>query len=314
MKKWVFAFLVFFIGCTQPVQITTITVSSNADAGAGSLRQALIDVADGGTIDLIGINTQIVTLSSTLVFNKNLTIINTAPTPSVTLQGGATAFQIGNVRIIEVQAGKTVILNTLTLRNGSSTGALATGGAILNAGTLTLNNVTLSDNQALGSNGGTGLAGGAAQGGAIHNSGTLTINSANFNGNKAIGGRGGNGENQGASPATPGGSGGLAQGGAIFIAPGGTLTINTAIFNANTATGGDGGNAGVGPVPVLPGLGATANGGGGFKASGATVTVSGITNGSGGNANLATAGVHGVVIMPISIPSVTPGNPQDNNF
>ncbi|NJK43910.1 MAG: hypothetical protein HC933_06140, partial [Pleurocapsa sp. SU_196_0] len=72
-----------------------IVVSSNADTnvnGAITLRQALNQVATGGTVDLVGINGQTVTLSSTLVLGRDITITNsTASNPSVTIRGGATA-------------------------------------------------------------------------------------------------------------------------------------------------------------------------------------------------------------------------------
>lgn len=299
MKKMIFALLVLatFVGCgmpgVQPPQ-TSITVSSSSDAGLGSLRQALAEIADGGTIDLRGINNQTVTLLSTLVINKNLSITNTASGPNVVLQGGVTAFVLGNVRILEIQAGKTVTLSTLTLRNGSSTGAPAMGGAILNAGTLTLNNVTLSNNQAVGSVGAAGAAGGIAQGGAIYSSGKLTLNNVTLNGNNALGGRGGHGQTP---SATSGGVGGLAQGGALFIATGGTLTINTLTLNANTATGGDGGN---GTVSGPQGQGATASGGGAFKATGTTVTFTAMTT----TANTVAAGTNGTGSFSVAAPPV----------
>jgi hypothetical protein len=299
----------------------TIVVSSNADSGAGTLRQALFDIANGGTIDLSGINTQTITLLSPLMINKSVTMTNTASSPSVIVQGGSTAFDTSNVRMIQVQTGKTVVLGNMTLQNGSNVGAPARGGAIFNEGTLTLNNVTLSNNQARGNNGNTGAAGGAAFGGAIYSNGTLTLNSVTLTGNRATGGNGGDGSPGGLvgcpftctpTPGGSGGNGGLAQGGGVFIDTGGSLTINTATFDSNTATGGNGGNGGTGVVQGPTGAGATANGGGGFKASGTTVTVSGITNGTAANANAATAGSNGT---GGSVPATpTAGNPQDNNF
>lgn len=310
-----------------PPPVTTIIVSSNGDAGAGSLRQALIDVPDAGTVNLSGINGQTITLLSTLVIGKNVTITNTASIPNVAIQGGATAFQAANVRIFEIQSGKIVTLSKMTLFNGSVTATPARGGAILNAGTLTLSSLDINNSQAVGSNGGTGASGGFAQGGAIYSTGTLTLNAVTLSGNKAIGGNGGIGSAAPLScmpmpppqPCTPGpplgpggsgGAGGLAQGGAIFIATGGTLTINTATFNANSALGGNGGGGGTGMTMGFGGSGATANGGGGYKDSGTTVTSSGITNGSGGNANSVMAGING---FPTAV-SPPPATVPNNNF
>lgn len=55
-------------------QAATITVRSNADAGAGSLRQALIDATPGDTIDFSPTAVPTITLASELVIDKALTI------------------------------------------------------------------------------------------------------------------------------------------------------------------------------------------------------------------------------------------------
>jgi hypothetical protein len=66
----------------------------------------------------------------------------------------------------------------------SSSSGLAQGGGIYNAGTLTLNNVTVSGNTASSSDGN-------AQGGGIYNSGTLTVSASVISGNTATNTSGG---------------------------------------------------------------------------------------------------------------------------
>lgn len=64
----------------------TVTVANNADSGAGSLRQALVDVCAGGTIDFgAGLDGQTITLTSAqITIDKNVTITGTVP---VTISG-----------------------------------------------------------------------------------------------------------------------------------------------------------------------------------------------------------------------------------
>jgi trimeric autotransporter adhesin len=292
---------------------TAITVTSNADSGAGTLRNAIQAIASGGTINLNGINGQNIILISPLVIGKNLTITNSNASPTAAVLGGATAFNSSNVRIFDIQLGHTVTMSNFTIGNGYASGSSARGAGILNAGTLTLSNMKVQNNQAqgdVGSNGtpnfnGTqdGGVGGAAQGGAIYNSGTLTINLGSvFDSNKAIGGVGGAGAAGSQTNSFPnglGGLGGLAQGGAVFNDGTATLSINTAMFTTNNATGGQGGT----PGTALGGSGQTtfgkggsggnANGGAAFNANAVVGSATAIsaTYGTAGTANVVTGGL-----------------------
>ena len=60
----------------RPVQAATLTVTSTADSGAGSLRQAIADAVSGDTIDfaLDGCPCTITLTSGELVIDKSLTI------------------------------------------------------------------------------------------------------------------------------------------------------------------------------------------------------------------------------------------------
>ncbi len=288
---------------------TTLNVSNNADNGTGTLRDAIQKIASGGTINLNGINGQNITLLSTLLVSKSLTITNSNASPSAAVLGGATAFDTSNLRVFEIQAGNTVTFSNFTIANGYVSGSPARGAAILNAGTTTLSNMRLQNNQAQGDMGSSGIqgfdfpnggVGGAAQGGAIYNSGTLTINSSSvLSGNKANGGVGGSGAPGSLTLPAPngiGGLGGLAEGGAIYNANLATLSINTATFNTNNATGGQGGV----PGTALGGSGQTtfgkggsggsASGGAAFNITGGTATATPVTYGTAGNANSVTFG------------------------
>ena len=93
---------------------------------------------------------------------------------NITINGnGAVIERTGStpLRIFYVSSGATVVLNDLTIEQGSST----SGGGVYNAGTLTLNNDILTGNSA------------AADGGAVYNGGALTVNNTTFSNNSAGG-------------------------------------------------------------------------------------------------------------------------------
>lgn len=107
-------------------------------------------------------------------------------------------------QLFQVAAGGTLTLNELTLKNGfaynrrNGTLAGAFGGAINNAGTLTIERSALVNNSAEGQGGsdgfGGGGGGGAAFGGAIYTSGSassVTILTSTLTANSAVGGAGG---------------------------------------------------------------------------------------------------------------------------
>jgi hypothetical protein len=133
---------------------TTITVTNGNDTGAGSLRQVIADAGAGDTINFDGNYT--IYLASTLVIDKNLTINGSGHT--VVLHGS------GSVGIFQVDAGKTVILDTLTI----SYGRADNGGGVNNAGILSIFNSTLKSNVA------------NYRGGGIYNTGTLNISNSTF--------------------------------------------------------------------------------------------------------------------------------------
>ncbi|NJN16318.1 MAG: family 16 glycosylhydrolase [Oscillochloris sp.] len=106
-----------------------VTVTSTADSGPGSLRQALADVCRGGVItfdpSLAGAT---ISLASELNATTNLTIDGSAA-PGLTLSGG------DSVRVLVVEAGAAVTLRRLIISDGYG---FQLGGALIVNGQLRL--------------------------------------------------------------------------------------------------------------------------------------------------------------------------------
>src|SRR5262249_45724996 len=146
------------------------TVTSLSDAGMGSLREAIAITPSGGTVDFLpGLSGTIPLSTGELMIAKDLTI--SGPGAGVITVSGNHAS-----RVFNVAAPFTVEISGLTVADGSVTDA--NGGGIFNAGTLSLDSSTLSDNAATGTfpNG---------TGGGIDNIGDLTVADCTFSGNSA---------------------------------------------------------------------------------------------------------------------------------
>ena len=156
-------------------QAMTLTVTSTADSGAGSLRAALALASDGDTIQFdAALNGQTISLTSgELAINKNITI--SGPGPGLL----AVSRSSGTFRIFHVLPGHTDTIQGLMISGG-----IPPGGGIFNEqATLTLDNCTVSNN--------VGSYPGPASGGGISNSGTLTITSSTISDNYAPNSAGG---------------------------------------------------------------------------------------------------------------------------
>jgi hypothetical protein len=214
-----------------------ITVQNANDSGAGSLRQALADICDGGTIDFAADTA--ITLGSPLTVNRSVTL--TGQTHTVTVSGNDA------VRVFHVYTDTQVIFDNLTIAHGRTTtpeigssptgggvrieaGAVVTltnsallsntatyydaedsdyyghGGGIYNLGALTVISATFADNVASGRTGDVN-----GDGGAIYNRGTLAVTSSEFTGNAAE------------------------SGGAIYNRSGATLTVESSTISGNSA-------------------------------------------------------------------------------
>ena len=116
-------------------------VTSTADSGAGTLREALANVCTGNTItfNIAGPGPDTITLTTgELVVGKNATINYTNPTKSLTISGNNLS------RVFNINSGKTVSIIGLTISGGNA----LNGGGVLNDGTLTVINSTLTGNTA----------------------------------------------------------------------------------------------------------------------------------------------------------------------
>lgn len=187
-----------------PASAASLVVTSSANSGSGSLREA---------IDTANSNGQADTITFDGVTNVSITaelVITADGGNALTIDGGDDGVTItgSTSRILLVQAGATLTLDTMTLTggNGISTVGSANGGALHTAsgGTLHLIDTTVTGNTA------------GAHGGAFYNNGVTTITSSTFSNNTA-----------------------LASSGAIYNQ--GTLTITNSTFSGNQA--GDWGGA-----------------------------------------------------------------------
>ena len=193
-------------------------VTTNADSGAGSLRQAILDIesggADGDTITFnLSAGNETITIGSQfgLIWQKNFIVDgdNTAGSgTNVTVQ--VTTPGVSPFRIFEIRPySGTHTLKNLTLRGGNVTDG---GGAVKvhsgdATGNLVLENVTISDSAA-------NYGGGVYAWGTM---GSLTVTDSVF-------------QNNSATSASPYG------GGAIFMRSlNGPITITGSTFDGNTS-------------------------------------------------------------------------------
>jgi hypothetical protein len=186
----------------QNVVYVSSTGSDGGDGSSGNpyltLTKGIQQVADGGTVNIVaGTYTE----TTMITIGKNVTITGDSTTSTI-IDGG------NSHRSFDIAFGNTVEMNYLTVRNGKANnddGNGNDGGGIQNWGTLTLNNSTISGNDA------------TTAGGAFANAGTLTLNNSTISGNTTTG-----------------------TGGGIRNTGGGTVTLNNTTVSNNTAGNGGG--------------------------------------------------------------------------
>lgn len=202
-------------------QSCTVTVTTTANSGAGSLRQATRDVSSGGTIcfDTAGLfsTPQTITLTGTqIAITRSLAISGTGQANLSVSAGFAS-------RVFELNAGYAVTLTGFTIRDGSvDKGAgFSINGNNTTRTQLTLNNMTFYNNVS------TNLRGTSTGGGALYVTGkssTVRVVASEFYSN----------------------SSGGAGGGGIFVGGGGQVTIEQSQIFSNAVGNavGDGGPGG----------------------------------------------------------------------
>jgi hypothetical protein len=209
--------------------------AANAVGGSNT-----ITLAAGTTFTLTAVDNTAdgATALPVIAAKDNLTIAGNGDTIARSNAGGTPAF-----RLLDLAPGASLTLQNLTLQGGLAwgDGVWAEGGAIYSQGTLTLNGVTVQNNQALGEDGGQDQPGSGAAGGGIYIAGgTCTLANVALNSNSAQGGNGGH-HSRNATTSTVGGWG---RGGGLYVAAGSVSLFSTTVDH-NTAKGG---HAGDGPL------------------------------------------------------------------
>jgi len=235
--------LALFLATSAGVHAGTIVVTSTADSGPGSLREALASSADGDTIDATGVAGTILLTSGQLVVSNSVTILGPGPA-TLSVDGNAAT------RVFFVQGGVSATISSLTITNGFANDFDhgGSGGGIFNDhSTLTVSNCTVSGNSASGLISGGGIYNdgeipgsatlsiiastfsrnsGDFEGGGIHNDGfvgsaTLSVSTSTFSDNSAASMAGGGIYNDGESGSA-------------------TLTLSASTFSGNSAPSGGG--------------------------------------------------------------------------
>ncbi len=162
MKGFLAVFALFGFLAPSSSRAATINVTSTADSGGGSLRDAITAASSGDTINITVTGTITLT-GGTLTIDKSLAI--SGPGASDLAVSGNKAAQV-----FVVNSGATVTISGLTIENGAASGG---GGGISNLGTLTVTNSAITSNTT------------DVFGGGIKNFGTLTLNNSTVSGNSA---------------------------------------------------------------------------------------------------------------------------------
>ncbi len=277
---------------------STFTVTNLLDTGPGSLREAVTAANANPGADVINFATTgtIALTSGELDITDSLSI-NGPGINSLTVSGNNSS------RVFGLGGNPTVVIAGLTVANGLANGS--PGGGIYDAGgTLTLDHVTLSGNEAYATDAayqgvggglyvaggvvyvnqstlygnaavggsssynssGTPPSGGSAAGGGLYVAGGMVyVNQSTLSGNGAYGGTG---NSANACSGISASDGGQAEGGGLYVS-GGTVSIDNSTFSSNWASGGNGGSGdgcADAPSPMNSGV---PGGNGGFAAGGA---------------------------------------------
>ncbi len=311
-------------GATFAVTKTADTADGVCDADC-SLREAIIAANAAPSADTITVPAGTYALSIPGADENAGATGDLDITAALTINGvGAVTTIIDGAdldRVFDIGSGVTAVISGLTIRNGTSVGGLTGGGGIINFGTTTLMNSTVSANSSPHGVGGGGIYNssgtltlanstvssnstiGTSSGGGILNGGTLTLNSSTVSGNSTTGLGGGIYHGSGTltltnSTVSANSSTGVAGGGGIINY--GTTTLTNSTVSGNTAGSGPGSGFGGGIVnygnttltsSTVSGNSTAGAGGGIFNSSGMTTATVTVTNGTiSGNAAGASGG------------------------
>jgi len=274
------ALLVLACVGARPLLAATSTVTTTADSGPGSLRDAIASASSGDTITFSLTYPATITIASTLWIGTNLTI--SGPGDShLAISGNNT------VQVLQIGSGVTAVISGVTIESGfvgdAGVGNAGVGAGISNGGTLTLTNSTLSRNAVFGE--------GAVRGGGIYNAGTLTLTNTSLFDNNAF--QGGGIYNDGGTVtlvnSTLSGNISHHDGAGIFTRFG-TLTLVNTTLSGNVSTDHCGGVCGFGTIALINSTlsGNTDVQGAGGIVVGGTLTLKNtiIANSGGGNCSV----------------------------
>jgi hypothetical protein len=209
-----------------------LVVTTNSDDGSsGTLRSVVANAASSDTITFAN------TLSGTtiLLTGGQIMLANNLAIDASALGNGIVINGLASGRIFNMNNGAAVVLDSLTITNGSV--LFGVGGGIYNNGTLTLNQCTLSGNSAQEDDGG---------GGIYNDGGTLTLNQCILSGNSAPDsfGGGGIGNYNGTvalNQCTLSGNSASNTDGGGLLNDGGAVTLSQCTLSGNSASRSDGG-------------------------------------------------------------------------
>ena len=209
-----------------------ITVSNTNDDGAGSLRQAIRDICDGGNINFSLNPLVTITLVSDELYISDKSLTITGPgVAQLTVSGNH------NFRILNIASNAALTLTNLTMRDGTATSG---GGGIYNQGMLRLNEIQLYNNA-------------ATYGGGVYvdNGGSVTLIETLVYSNSAVTHGGGIYIHDDGGATLNGGEisrNSAESGGGIYNR--GTLSLSKTQLQSNTATGTSDGTGGGGVFVV----------------------------------------------------------------
>ena len=204
---------------SAPAGAATLTVTSAADSGAGSLREQVAAAAAGDTVTFeAALQGQTITLLSTIAIDRDLTIVG-APA------GAARPTLTGDVTLLSVGAGVTATLSFLRIADADApdaptaptAGGDAGANVIANRGSLTIADSVIDEQHGRERRPTSAGGGGGGGGSVVASRGTLLIERSVITGNG--GGAGG-----------PDGCGGGGGGGAV-LASVGSLTIRASTLD-----------------------------------------------------------------------------------
>jgi hypothetical protein len=181
-------------------QLRAATVTSIADSGPGSLREAIAAAAPGETIDFAVTGTILLT-SGELVIDKDLVLLGPGADQLTIGRLNVPPLSVPPFRVLNIQSG-IVVVSGLTVAGGAAqrgagihnettsvlrdcvirdNAVFERGGGINNLGTLTMSNCIVASNRA-------SVFLRTGSGGGIHNEGTLTMVDCAVSGNSALAG------------------------------------------------------------------------------------------------------------------------------